>query len=293
MEKKTLSDNSFHFDSIKLNTGITMSYAEIGTGTDPAVVLIHGATDSYLSFSQIAPRLADGGYHVYIPELRGHGNSDKTAGEMYTVELMAKDIRAFMTQLSITTAHIAGHSIGSFIAQELAVEPSCKIMSLTLIGTSGKVLGNPTLSWLLNGDEEFPGVIKLNGKLPDDFIKDWTDSTNEETAFTEAIYRHAKELPADTWLNIFCGAESFDHTERLAKIKVPVQVIWGTEDAFFDLKEQMSFISGLGSDKILFIKKDGASHNTHWESGMAEEIAEDIKRFIRYVQTGNELLERQ
>jgi pimeloyl-ACP methyl ester carboxylesterase len=266
--------------TIELKTGINMAYAELGNEPGQTVVMIHGATDSRVSFSQIAVKLADEGCHVYLPELRGHGESEKP-DEKYTIPLLTKDIEAFMDGLGIGAAHIVGHSLGSFIAQELAITRPDLVLKLTLIGSSNKLAGNDTLRWLLDGDSDFPGVMSLNGEMPDEFIVEWTSSTNEDTAFIEATYNHAKNLPAATWVNMFSGVENWDNTERLSEVTTSAQVIWGTNDTFFDKRDQMLLVNSLGSKHILYLPKVGKGHNTHWEKDMAAEITEDILRFLR------------
>lgn len=136
------------YQNLSLNTGITMSYVELGPETGTPVVMIHGATDSYLSFSQVSVHLAAAGFHVYIPELRGHGQSDKPEGENYTTALLAGDIYAWAQQLEIPPAHYVGHSLGSFITQEIAIEHPEMTESITLIGSAASTANNPLVAYL-------------------------------------------------------------------------------------------------------------------------------------------------
>ena len=73
---------------LDLSTGVKLSYLTLGNEDGIPVILIHGASDSRLSWAQVAPILADKGYRVYIPELRGHGKSSVIVpqNEVYTVE---------------------------------------------------------------------------------------------------------------------------------------------------------------------------------------------------------------
>jgi pimeloyl-ACP methyl ester carboxylesterase len=259
--------------------GVKIAYSTLGDKTNTPIVLIHGYTDSYLSFSQVAPRLADAGFYVIVPELRGHGQSDKPKKGYYSVDDHTKDINALLNKLNIKGANIAGHSLGSFIAQNLAVENPDKVSSIILIGSAADVKGNETLNWLLNGDgENFKG-INNSSELSDAFIIEWTTSSNYDPVFVKTTYQNAKKLPLYAWVNAANGITG--KPDNLAKIKVPVEIIWGTQDAFFSLKDQLSLIEKLGSDKILFIKKEGASHNTHWDKHLDEEIAKDIVSFIK------------
>jgi pimeloyl-ACP methyl ester carboxylesterase len=138
--------------------------------------------------------------------------------------------------------------------------------------------GNETLAWLLEGDADFPGINKSK-TLSDDFLTDWTASSNYDPAFVKKTFENAKKLPLYAWVNAFNGIAV--NTENLPKIKVPAAIIWGTNDVFFTIKDQLELIEKLGSDYIVFIKKKDASHNTHWENRLGEEVAGDIADFIK------------
>lgn len=276
---KEIGCYSPQYQYVKLDTGIQLSYVELGEKNGDTIVLIHGATDSYISFSQVASVLVDKGYHVYIPELRGHGNSDKPEGELFTAELLTKDIVEWMDQVSIEKAHIVGHSLGSMIAQNIAIAYPKRVSSLTLIGTAAKFADNPTIAWLLEGDDEFPGLDGLD-EIPDDFIIDWTSSTNNDEEFIKSTYEHAKNLPASVWGSVFKGALEADNTSALASVTMPVQIIWGTADVLFSKEDQLTLIDALGSGHIVFKPKPDIGHNVHWEGDLYKTIADDIDSFI-------------
>ena len=267
------------YQYVNLDNGIRLSYVELGDKGGDTVVLIHGATDSYLSFSQVASVLQGKGYHVFIPELRGHGNSDKPEGELYAAELLAEDIAEWMNKAEIKLAHIVGHSLGSMVAQDMAIAHPELVSSLTLIGSAAKFAGNPTIQWLLEGDSEFPGIANL-AEVPDDFIRDWTASTNYDEEFVKRTYTNAANLPNFVWGSVFRGAITADNSETLVSVTVPAQIIWGTADNLFSKEDQLALIDALGSGHIVFKPKPGIGHNTHWEGKLYAEIADDIGSFI-------------
>lgn len=265
------------FQMISLDTGISMRYALIGDADGAPMVMIHGATDSYLSYAQLAQLMAEKGYAVYVPELRGHGGTDKPDGGAYTLDQHAKDIYAFMSQLGITGAYVVGHSLGSFVAQAVTAEygEELGIVELGLIGTGASTVGNPTLSWMLYGDDDFPGVKGFEAGVPEEFIEEWVANSNEDADFTKHTLEHALSLPEYVWINIFFGLEELDHTEALGKIACPVRIVWGSEDVFFSREDQLAVIAALTAcPEVSLYTLPGASHNTHWDAGAATQVAE-------------------
>jgi len=261
----------------QLGTGIRLSYVELGSGSGTPVILLHGATDSYISFSQVGNVLSEMGCYALIPELRGHGRSDKPTEQVYSIPLLTDDILDWLDKMGITSAHIVGHSLGSFIAQNIAIHRPQLATSLTLIGSAAHIADNPMVAWLLDGDGEFPGIRHMEGNIDDGFIREWVSSTNSDPRFAEYTYKHAAVLPYDTWVGVFSGIEA-DHSKGLSGLRMPVQIIWGTQDEFFPKATQLALIDAIGSDTILFRTKP-AGHNTHWESNLGLEIAQNIYSF--------------
>ena len=54
--------------------GINIHLVEQGEG--PAVLMLHGFPESWYSWRHQLPALAEAGYHVIAPDVRGYGQSD-------------------------------------------------------------------------------------------------------------------------------------------------------------------------------------------------------------------------
>jgi Predicted hydrolases or acyltransferases (alpha/beta hydrolase superfamily) len=101
--------------------GLRMHYLAQGHG--PAVVLLHGLGSCAEDWSLLqAPALSQW-YRVLMPDLRGHGRSDKPPGP-YTVYQMADDIAGFLRALGMDSAHIVGLSLGGSSRVDLQ---ACKL----------------------------------------------------------------------------------------------------------------------------------------------------------------------
>jgi pimeloyl-ACP methyl ester carboxylesterase len=91
------------------------------TGEGRPVVLVHGFPDSgRLWRHQIAP-LADAGFKVIVPDMRGYGASDKP-GEVddYNILHLVADIGAVLDDAGVARAHVVGHDWGAAVSWALA-----------------------------------------------------------------------------------------------------------------------------------------------------------------------------
>lgn len=109
-----------YFDS----NGTRIFYTEEGSG--PPLILVHGvAANADLNWRRPGViRVLAKNFHVITFDLRGHGLSDKPkAPEQYGVQ-MTEDIIRLMDHLKLSKAHIAGYSLGGFIAlQAVTLHP--------------------------------------------------------------------------------------------------------------------------------------------------------------------------
>ncbi|GLX23530.1 alpha/beta fold hydrolase [Streptomyces lavendulae] len=102
---------------------LDVGYAEAGPEHGPVVVCLHGWPYDIHSFVDVAPLLADAGYRVIVPYLRGHGTT--TFLSPATVRnaqqsAVAVDVIALMDALGIRQAVLAGFDWGSRTAGVIA-----------------------------------------------------------------------------------------------------------------------------------------------------------------------------
>jgi pimeloyl-ACP methyl ester carboxylesterase len=91
------------------------------TGDGPPVVLLHGFPDSGRLWRHQVPALAEAGFQVIAPDLRGYGRSGKPeAIEAYSLLHLAGDVMAIMAELQAARAHVVGHDWGAALAWALA-----------------------------------------------------------------------------------------------------------------------------------------------------------------------------
>jgi pimeloyl-ACP methyl ester carboxylesterase len=100
--------------------GLRMHIAEQGRG--PLIVLCHGFPESWYSWRhQISP-LAQAGYHVVAPDLRGYGDTEAPAErDSYTIMHLVGDMVGLVYALDETQAIIVGHDWGATVAWHSAL----------------------------------------------------------------------------------------------------------------------------------------------------------------------------
>ncbi len=100
--------------------GIRMHLAEAGEG--PLVVLCHGFPESWYSWRHQLAALAEAGFHVVAPDMRGYGQTDRReAIDQYTLLHLVGDMVGLLDALGAEQAIIAGHDWGAPVAWQAAL----------------------------------------------------------------------------------------------------------------------------------------------------------------------------
>ena len=107
---------------------LTMNYDQQGTG-DPLVLIPYTAADSACYAFQVAEYAKH--FTCISLDPRGAGETDKPDG-VYTTELLADDVAAFMAALGIQKAHVSGLSLGAAVGMWLAAKYPARVKSLSL-----------------------------------------------------------------------------------------------------------------------------------------------------------------
>ncbi|MBS0642141.1 MAG: alpha/beta fold hydrolase, partial [Proteobacteria bacterium] len=126
-------------DASVLNVG----YAEAGPPNGPAAVLLHGWPYDIHSYAEVAPALAQQGYRVIVPYLRGYGSTrflSEATPRNGQQAVVAADIVALMDALGIPSATLGGFDWGARTVNIIAAlwPERCKAM----VSVSGYLIGS-------------------------------------------------------------------------------------------------------------------------------------------------------
>ena len=185
------------------------------------VLIIHGYSGTPEGLHRLSPPLGDLGLPCLLPRLRGHGEDSPEALSGIHWSEWIKNCEEALDQMLAKTEKviIIGHSMGGWIALNLAVDHKEQLDSIIIAGSSTRAVspfgqGNP-LYFLA------PLVLKLKKKwdLPPVY------------ADPEFITRGQgyEWVPTKTWLNIFDFMEATE--KRLPEVTLPILILHSKNDS--------------------------------------------------------------
>ncbi|KAL4434201.1 hypothetical protein ABPG75_000642 [Micractinium tetrahymenae] len=107
---------------VDVSTGLRLRYLEWGpSGSSEVVLLLHDLGEAADIWRHVGARLADRGYRVLAPDLRGHGESGRSLDGRYSAEALAEDVKALIVALDLYVAPLAVVGCGMGAAAGLAL----------------------------------------------------------------------------------------------------------------------------------------------------------------------------
>jgi len=260
--------------AVVLRNGERLAYIDAGQRDAPPLVLIHGYTDSARDWAPIAPLLTPR-FRLIIVDLRGHGLSGKPDC-CYTRFDFAYDIKLLLDALHIGTANVAGHSLGSIVAQtfaELWPESTRRLVLISSTGTSfgpAEPAGSPTPTQT-PADSWLAAVAELNDPIDPDsaFMRDWWKvSIAYNLEFARRQRRDAAAIPARVWRAIADQCLiGVDLCSMLPRVRASTLLIWGARDTLISDAGREALRSGIAQVDVRTFSSLG--HDLFWEDPRA------------------------
>lgn len=202
---------------------INLFYEDTGEGTP--LLLLHGLTSNHAMFYREIDFFKKK-YRVIALDSRGHGRSDKP--EEYTLNDHVGDAVALINHLKLETLFIIGVSMGSYIAQGVAIALPEQVKKLVLVATKPHGEQSSMNELFDRHEDEFRG-LSLIGKLDkssqfmfhnqekvDEWLRKTAENSDGLTGREQAVASAA--------------LKDFDFRQQLGKIQAETLVISGTHD---------------------------------------------------------------
>ncbi len=256
----------------------TLAVLEGGPADAPAVVLLHGYTADRVVWLRFAKHLMRD-HRVVVPELAGHGASGFTSGTGFSAPAQAERVAVVMERLGIGRAHVAGNSMGGFVAATLAVAHPDRVASLLLSDAVGVASPEPSElelevregrnPFLLDDVADFPAFYAMTMARPP-FVPGFV------RAAIAADYVARRADYEEIFTDLF-GVATLD--DRLGEITAPTLVMWGEQDRLVHPSTAQVWADGIAGARI--VRYPDAGHMPMLE--LPRRSAADYRAFLARV----------
>ena len=130
------------------SNSIRMHYVDEGQG--PLVILLHGIPYLWYLWRRQIVALANAGYRVVAPDLRGFGQTDcPPTIPAFDIHQSVNDIAGLMRALGETSAVIVGHDLGAWVAQYAAMLKPKLFRAAVMLNTPvpPRGMAKPSVGW--------------------------------------------------------------------------------------------------------------------------------------------------
>lgn len=233
--------SGWQHDHVETN-GVRLHYVTQGEG--PLVLLLHGFPEHWYSWRhQIAP-LAEAGFRVVAPDMRGYNISDKPR-RGYDIKNLTKDVRGLIRAFGEQSATIVGHDWGGVIAHQFPRDypNACDrliVMNAPLVRSwywGRRNFPNNTYALMM----QVPGLAERRSwsDIDETTHRVFQSVAADDDAFSAEdidIFADALKQPGALsaamryYRNIYWPNWFLTWPDRNLRVTCPTQFIWGRED---------------------------------------------------------------
>lgn len=269
------------FQQISANQ-LSFRVATAGSG-DRFVLCLHGFPESAVSWQhQIAP-LAQAGYRVWAPDLRGYGGTTRPpAIDAYRMESLMDDVTGLLDAAQVPHAILVGHDWGGVIAWFYAMRHASRVEALVIVNAPHPAcferevrhwrqlhrswyMGFFQIPWLPEAALSvghgfmigaiFERMAIHRDQMPDGLVRLYRRQACEPGALTAMVNYYRAALRG--------GGAMRQRRMGYPTIPVPTLVIWGLQDHAL-VRQNLDGLNGFVTD-LAVVKIADAGHFVHEE----------------------------
>lgn len=223
---------------VTLSNGVRLAYVELGDRNGPALLLLHGYTDSSRVWTILAPYL--GRYRLLIPDQRGHGASAAPRC-CYAMSDFTEDARLFLEAMGVDRAGVVGHSMGSLVAQTLAAEHPERVNRIVLAGSTA-------LAPVTRGNWMWTQIMALREPIAAnaEFLRLWGPASSPTPVDPALVLHYEPEIaatPPHVWRAVLRNLVEVPAGRLAADVRAPVLILSGGRDELFPAEHHAALVA--------------------------------------------------
>ena len=272
-------------DTVRLH-GHDLSYVDSGSG--PVVLFIHGILGSQRQWEHLVDMMDDD-HRVLLPDLFGHGDSEKPLGD-YSLSSHAAAMRDLLDHMGIDRVTLVGHSLGGGIAMQFFYLFPERVERLVLVSSGGlgrevnvvlraatlpgatQVLSVVASRRVLSRIEALGrGAQRVGWKPGADLGAIWRGFSTLGDRESRAAFLSTTRAVIDI------GGQSIsahDHLE--GALPVPTMIVWGTKDRMIPSAHAVAAQEAVPDCRVELF--EGAGHFPHLDD--PDRFALVLREFI-------------
>ena len=270
--------------------GQSVTYRTAGSG--PALLLLHGITNSSQTWEPVADQLSEH-FTIIAPDLLGHGNSATPRGD-YSLGAHASGARDLLTALGQEHVTVVGHSLGGGIAMQFAYQFPERCERLGLISSGGlgrevhlvlRAAALPGADWVLPvltsrrpAQRQPHPVARCSASRPRATSRSSPRASPRlDTTGSRQAFLHTVRAVIDT------GGQRVSANDRLHLAAVlPTLIVWGGKDSIIPIEHGRAAHEAMPSSR--FEVFEDAGHMPHHDD--PERFAATLTDFCATTEPG-------
>ena len=285
---------AFSFGHVSANQ-LSFRVATAGAG-DRLVLCLHGFPESAVSWRHQMQPLAQAGYRVWAPDLRGYGGTARPIGiEAYSIESLMDDVDGILDAAKVQRAIVVGHDWGGIIAWYYAMRHPSRVEALVIMNAPHPAcferevrrwrqlhrswyMGFFQIPWLPEAalsaghgyiiQQIFERMVLDREQIPSDVVELYRKQACEPGALTAMVNYYRAALRG--------GGGLRQRRLRYPKIGIPSLVIWGLQDQAL-VAQNLDGLSQFVDDLTIVTMAD-AGHFVHEDK--PEQVTQELLAWL-------------
>jgi len=265
-------------ESNKSINGVNLHVVEAGDAGKPLLILLHGFPEFWWAWRHQITPLAEAGYHVVVPDMRGYNTSDAPQDvSAYTIDILAVDVVALADAFGAERFHLVAHDWGAVISWWVAATYPDRLNRVVLMdGPHPDVWGKQALKHPTQALRstyvaffQLPWVPEaMLGAFDGAGLKAMIQGSAKAGSFEPGALEHyarawAHPGSVTAMLNYYRALRERPKTEEPARLKPPTLILWAGDDVFLEKNVAEAGLALCDDGKLEIV--EGASHWLHIE----------------------------
>ena len=253
-----------------IRNGIELYYQDIGEGRP--LLLLHGLTSNSAMFYREIEFFKDD-RRIIALDSRGHGNSSRPGA--YTLQDHIEDAGALLSHLKLDAVDVLGVSMGSYIAQGLAIQQAEKVKKLILVATKSYGRQSSMAELFERHADTFDGLNMLEKFAASSSYIYYNQSLIDE--WLRKTAEQSRQLTMQEQITASEALKEFDFRDQLFQITAETLVISGKFDGLNPSEKGRETAVAVPDATFMEFKRSGHAPNVEQPRlflGIAENFLE-------------------